>query len=89
VNVVSERRNRRTGSVVLVVDNRDETFEQVGGIDKKEHDVLLADARWATVCQDHGNYCLHSTRKLADWFSATPDDWCGDCELLERRPGTR
>lgn len=71
MKIVREQKNRRTGTTVLLIDNRDESFEEMG--------ELLADGRWATCCETHGNYVLHSTRKIAESFLAVPDEYCEQC----------
>lgn len=75
------RRNRRTGTTVFIVDNRAGMFEVIEGTTHPE------EMRWATVCEDHGNYCLHSTRKLAEAFRAYPDEWCADCQEIHGEGG--
>jgi thiol-disulfide isomerase/thioredoxin len=67
------RRNRQTGTLVELVDNRDGSFE--------------ADSEygWATVCLDHGDYCLHDTRKLAESWMAEPAQWCSYCDEIAAR----
>ncbi len=62
--VVIERRNRATGTVVLLVDR---------GPDDDE------DNRWETICDDHGGVCSHETRRLAEGWLSHPDEWCEDC----------
>lgn len=82
MSVVSFRRNRRTGTLVSVVDNRDGSFECEGYGD--EPDAAPEGCTWATVCEDHGTYVLHASRKLAVWFAPCPDEWCEECrELVE------
>ncbi len=69
--IVNEARNRQTGTVTQVVDNRDESFD-VGG------------QQWISVCVDHGNYCEHTTRTLAFRFARSPLDWCAACQEGEQ-----
>lgn len=65
--VITVRRSRRTGTTVALIDNRDESFD-VGGLP------------WITLCEDHGNYCEHETRKLAESHAPEPDQWCAGCQ---------
>ena len=65
--IVADRRARSTGTRVQVIDNRDGSFED-GGLD------------WITFCDDHGNYCEHDTRKLAESFASVPEQWCSRCD---------
>jgi hypothetical protein len=66
--VVQERRNRQTGTIVLVLDR---------GAD--DPDTLEGWDRWETICADHGTVCSHQTRALAEMFAAAPLEWCEDC----------
>lgn len=69
--VIKERKNRLTGTTVLVIDNRDGSFDDT-------------DLPWFTLCDDHGNICSHPTRKLALWHAPSPE-WCGECQrVLEK-----
>lgn len=74
LNVVQERRNRETGTLILVVDR---------GLDDFERDLAREQGiewnRWETICADHGTVCSHQTRALAVSFSAVPSEWCEDC----------
>jgi hypothetical protein len=64
-----ESRNRKTGTRIMIIDNRQGSFD-VGG------------QKWITFCDDHGNYCEHETLKLASRHYAHPEGWCGDCEEM-------
>ena len=61
--VLAERRNRTTGTRVMLVYDayQDPT------------------APWETICRDHGGVCSHETRTLAMQFLSHPDEWCEDC----------
>jgi hypothetical protein len=69
--IIQERRNRWTKTLIQVVDNRDHSFD--------------ADDEngWFTVCDDHGNFCSHPTRRLAEAHATAPE-WCGLCQVLMR-----
>lgn len=67
-NVVQERVNA-LGARIRLIDNRDGAYE----------DDDSPEARWATECATHGNYCLHATRALAASFLSVSDEWCADC----------
>ena len=68
MRVVRQSRSRRTGTLVLLIDNRDGSFEDGE-----------PDYRWATMCDDHGNYVLHATKEIATSFLPVPDEFCHDC----------
>ena len=72
VNVVQRRRARETGTVVLVIDNRDRSFDD-------------SEDPWFTLCDDHGNFVSHATRRLAVWHAPNPLGWCETCMDAERR----
>ncbi len=76
--VVKTTRARSTGSVISVIDNRDGSFEAHEGLQGNDY----SDMRWATVCETHRNYCLHSTRSLAITFASAPEEWCEKCQDL-------
>lgn len=67
--IVAERRARTTGTVVQVVDNRDDSFDASEG-----------ELGWFTVCVDHGGVCSHPTRRYAEDWAAHPDEWCPTCQ---------
>lgn len=80
MNVVAQRTARSTGSAVSLVDNRDQSFEEMGeGYSDAETRQLARDGRWATVCETHHTYCLHATRAVATSFMAAPEEWCESC----------
>ena len=64
--IIQECKNRATGTVIHVIDNRDHLFD-------------ADDLPWFTVCTDHGTVCSHPTRKLAESHAVVPE-WCGDCQ---------
>lgn len=68
MNVISSRRARATGTTVLVIDNRDGSFDADD------------DLGWFTLCEPHGNFCSHPTRKLAEEWAPHPDEWCPTCQ---------
>lgn len=74
MRIVQSRTNRLTGTRIEVIDNRDGSFED---------GCLPGEGGWVTLCDDHGNYCLHDTRTLAEWFAPTPTDWCESCADLQ------
>lgn len=61
---IQTRRTRQTGTVVDVIDRRDD--DDGGGC-------------WETICVDHGTVCSHETRALALYFAPSPLDWCESC----------
>lgn len=66
--LLHERKNRITGTIIEVWDNRDQSLA--------EHD---GGENWYTICSDHGQLVSHSTRKLAEYHAAVPE-WCEDCQ---------
>lgn len=73
MKVVKESKSRRTGTVVSLIDNRDGSFEGHEGSPEPES------MRWATLCDDHGNFVVHGSRRLAESFMPVPDQFCLEC----------
>jgi len=67
INEIARRRSRRTGTVVVLIDNRDGSFD-------------ATDLPWFTLCEDHGGIASHPTRKLAAEWAPVPDEWCPGCQ---------
>lgn len=81
MNVVLTRRARATGTTVLLIDNRDQSFENVGmAATAEQQRQNVREARWATLCDEHGGYVLHGTRQLAEGWLPHPDEWCDGCK---------
>jgi len=40
--------------------------------------------KWYTVCEKHGSCVGHSTRRLADSWATSPEDWCEFCQSPDR-----
>lgn len=78
MRVVWASTSRRTGTTVLLIDNRDGSFEAFG----EEQGGIPGEMGWATLCEDHGNFVVHGSRKLAVSFMPVPDQFCGDCEEI-------
>jgi hypothetical protein len=66
--LLTERKNRITGTTIEVWDNRDQSLT--------EHD---GDENWYTICSEHANLISHNTRKLAEYHAVVPE-WCDDCQ---------
>jgi hypothetical protein len=64
------KRNRETGTTILLVDRN-----LTGGPEGDGND-----ARWETICEPHGTVCSHETRAVAEGFMAEPTTWCEDCQ---------
>jgi hypothetical protein len=62
------RRNRQTGTHITV-----------GTAIEMALDPAEGDCAWYTICEEHNEVCGHRTRKLAEFFAASPLDWCEDC----------
>ena len=72
---VEARRNRRTGTLVVLIDGL-----KPGGNWAHDPDPVMGDGlRWATLCDDHGSIVLHQTRSDAAGFLACPDEFCEPC----------
>lgn len=71
--VVQSRRNRQTGTTILLVDRGVELTDLPTG-------ESIPEDRWETICQEHGGVCSHETRKVAESFAAAPLDWCETCQ---------
>ena len=65
---VTSKKNRITGSQIVVVDNRSKTF-------------MDDDQNWYTVCDTHSSLVGHETRKLAEYHAVVPE-WCEDCSAI-------
>lgn len=79
MNPIKSRRNRTTGTVVNLYDNRDGSYEVRDFGDDRSPEG----GTWVTECETHGNYCLHESRRLATAFLAAPEEWCEDCGAVE------
>lgn len=80
MRLVSSSRSRLTGTLVSVIDNRDGGFESESAYDEAPR--APEGCLWATVCEDHGTYVMHATRRLAVWFAPYPDNFCDECRAL-------
>lgn len=67
----SERKNRETGTIVLVADTDHPDTEFVNDGD-----------RWLTICVDHSMLCSHPTLSLAMAHAAVPSGWCEFCRSI-------
>lgn len=76
--IVARRRNRETGTEILLVDRNivDGGPEGDGNSD-----------RWETICSEHGTVCSHETREVATAFMAEPTTWCEDCQAAYSTAG--
>lgn len=63
---VVRRRSRRTGHLVGLY------HAEQAGMDP-------ASGAWATVCEDHGSICNHTTLALARSHLGDPTGWCEAC----------
>lgn len=64
---IKSNRNRITGTILSVYDNRDGSFTED------------SDSKWITVCEDHGSILYSDSRALAVAACTVPD-WCEDCQ---------
>lgn len=74
VGIMARRRNRETGTTILLVDR------QRSGAPDDGH-------RWETICDEHGTVCSHTTRALAEDWMAQPTGWCEDCQAAYSTAG--
>jgi hypothetical protein len=89
-STVSVRHNRETGTEIHVwdLDAPDAEIEREVSAEAWDDDGNVTrwakGDRWATFCNDHGTFCTHRTRKLAESHAAVPSGWCEDCaEIVE------
>lgn len=70
MNVIKQSRARSTGTMIMLIDNRDRSFD--------------ADDPngWFNLCDDHGGIVSHETRNLAAYFMPAPEIWCAGCQEL-------
>lgn len=70
--IVQERKNRQTGAIIQVLDNR------------RQHHFTWDDypEKWWTVCVDHGFTCSHETRAHAVGWASEPQMWCDECRRI-------
>ena len=71
--MVQQRKSRRTGATIQVLDNREQ-----------QHFTWDDDVpeKWWTVCVDHGFTCSHQTRQLAVAWASEPQMWCDECRCI-------
>ena len=60
------RRNRITGTTVVLLDGRAADLDTDGG-------------RWSLMCEDHGSVCAFMHQHDAREFMAHPGEWCEGC----------
>ena len=58
---------RSTGTHILLIDNRDRSFDADWGA-------------WYLLCIDHGGLIGHDTSATARSFMAEPEAWCPGCQ---------
>lgn len=69
--MIVTRKNRETGTMISV------------GRTQAEFGVCMDEPdSWATMCEDHGNFVTHATRKMAEWHAPNPTGWCEGCRDL-------
>lgn len=66
--LVSERRNNQTGTVIQIIDNRGMGL-----------DFQSSDGKWELACVDHGGLMGFETKASAVSFAPSPLDWCEEC----------
>jgi hypothetical protein len=77
---VSARRNRATGTLIVVIDDRSGRWSSDSLADYGD-----GTAPWWTVCDDHGVLIQHQSRRLATAHAAAPEGWCEGCmELTDK-----
>lgn len=86
--IVARRRNRETGTTILLVDR-----DMPGPAQRPDADDPMMptgdkrDERWETMCEDHGKTMGHATRGEAVAFMAEPTSWCEDCQAAHSTDG--
>ena len=72
------RTNRQTGTDITV-----------GRADVLFLDDADGDCRWYCVCETHNEIIGHSSKRLADYFAASPLDWCEGCRIDDAEGSTK
>jgi hypothetical protein len=67
----SERRNRTTGTIIVITHGDDEGLDTV------------TDGPWYTICDDHHEICSFLTLAEARSHAADPLGWCEGCRSLK------
>jgi hypothetical protein len=89
--VYHESRNRKTGSTIQIIDNRDFRFTR--WLRSQDEDAVKAalTARsvmryspfdYITYCTKHGAWVEHHTLKDAGNHYAHPEGWCDECAKI-------
>ena len=63
----AHRRNRVTGTTVVLVDGRAADMDTSAG-------------RWSLVCDDHGTACAFTHQRDARAWMQDPSCWCEECD---------
>jgi len=67
---ITTRRNRQTGTHITV-----------GTAIEMALDPAEGECKWYTICEEHNETCGHRTLSLANYFAASPLDWCEECRI--------
>ncbi len=44
-------------------------------------DPAEGECKWYTICEEHNETCGHRTLSQANYFAASPLDWCEECRI--------
>ena len=69
---ISTKKNRSTGNMITVWDNRTSDLTDDG-----------SDEPWYSICDEHSTLVSHETRSLATLHSVWPKGWCECCRNHE------
>ena len=76
MKIVRQSKAQSTGTTILVVDNRDESFRKFTKVQKR----FKIKKKWYTVCQDHNSEDWHYTKSDAVGWASCPESWCPICQ---------
>ena len=62
------RRNRQTKTLITIASAHECYCDETD-----------PEARWFTICEEHSENIAHATKRQAQWFAASPSDWCSGC----------
>lgn len=63
---IIERKNRETGTVVLL------------GL-TEDFDLDPSQGKWSTICETHGEVLMYDTKAAAISYMSHPSEWCSEC----------
>lgn len=77
--IYHQSRNRKTGSLIQIVDNRDYNFTRWRRELADPNVRLFSPYDYVTYCVKHDTWVEHHSLKDAGNHYAHPEGWCDDC----------